>query len=456
MLTASLTDLIFEIIRKLKRQSASTFLKEEGNKKKMEAAAHHAHQTPQPTHINLRQYAKVRELGKGSHGVCQVVRQITSGKLFVMKEVDLSGLDKKMQQSSMNESLVLCTMNHPNIIRYEGSAVTDSGRDREETALNILMEYAAGGDIYGRIAKQRGKGPIPEIQVVDWFIQTVLAVRYMHKLNILHRDIKSHNVFLTVDGVVKLGDFGICRVLDHTLANAHSFVGTPYYLSPELLQRKPYNHASDMWALGVLLCEMLVQGPPFQGHDMDALRKAILTGRYMQPSGTVYSKEIRALVSSLLQQNPKARPCAHRVLLNPYIRTRIQMWFEEGPTTLRVPKPPQWYLTEIRATGLLEDIVPNHANFHMAVKPLQAVDSNGGGAGVPPPLKQKPVCMALPPPIKKPSACGDALVADIPSVGLPKISARHGAQPPPPPPLPTCPVGEANVFRHGRRHFRGL
>jgi serine/threonine protein kinase len=387
----------------------------------------------QGTVINPRQYAKVRDLGKGSHGVCAVVRQITSGKHFVMKEVDMTGMDKKMQQCTMNESMVLCNLNHPNIIRYEGSAVSEG---REDATLNILMEYAAGGDMYARIARQRGRGPISEIQVVDWFIQTLLAVKYMHKQHILHRDIKSHNVFLTADGVVKLGDFGICRVLDHTLQNAYSFVGTPYYLSPELLLRKPYNYASDMWALGVLLCELMVQAPPFQGHDMDSLRKSILSGRFTQPSPAVYSKDIRAIVSMLLQQNPKARPCANRIMNHPYIKTRIAMWYEEA-STLRIPKPPEWYLKEIRQMGLLDEILTPTFSMQSAMAPILPLPSSNAPLPTPTPQPQPhpPPVTGRPPLLRKPVPPSEVNSSALPQLITDNTNLKN------------------NNRGHGRRHF---
>eukprot|EP00760_Papus_ankaliazontas_P017595 PhM_4_TR17335/c0_g1_i1/m.7757/K08857/NEK1_4_5; NIMA (never in mitosis gene a)-related kinase 1/4/5 len=391
---------------------------------------------PDETHFDVNEYVKVRDLGKGSHGVCCIVRHIPSGRNSVMKEVDLTGMDEKEQLATVNESSVLCNLVHPNIIRYEGSTMTEGKQQPQQrrksapkdSKLCILMEYASGGDLYSRITRQRGRGPINEIQVVDWFIQLLLAIRQMHKQRVLHRDIKSHNVFLTGDGVIKIGDFGISRVLDYTLQNAYSFVGTPYYLSPELLQRKPYNYASDMWALGVLLCELMVQNPPFTGHDMESLKKNIILGRYQQPSSATYSKDLRSIVSLLLQQNPKARPCANRLLHHPYIRTRLDMWFEGG-AALRIPRPPEWYLAELKQNGLLDDLL---------------TPSLGVGQGLGP----------APTPAA-PSDVVSAANSGAPASRFPVLAAAaRQPQPPPPPPVRRdgggAPVGGRNVGGGGR------
>ena len=101
--------------------------------------------------------------------------------------------------------------------------------------------YVPSGDLYSRINSQKGR-LFPEPQVLDWFVQLCLALKHVHDRKILHRDIKTQNVFLTKSGMVKLGDFGIARVLSSTVELARTCIGTPYYLSPEICENKPYNN----------------------------------------------------------------------------------------------------------------------------------------------------------------------------------------------------------------------
>ena len=107
-----------------------------------------------------------------------------------------------------------------------------------------------------------------------------MAIKHLHDRKILHRDLKSQNIFLTKNGIVKLGDFGIAKVLSHTKENVQTIVGTPYYLSPEIVENNPYNYKSDIWSLGILLYEMCALQPPFNGTSLHMLALRIVKGSY--------------------------------------------------------------------------------------------------------------------------------------------------------------------------------
>ena len=162
-----------------------------------------------------------------------------------------------------------------------------------------------------------------EFQVLDWFTQIALALRHCHERKILHRDLKSKNVFLTMKNVVKLGDFGIAKVLNNTMDTTKTIVGTPYYLSPEIIKNKPYGLESDIWALGILLYEMCALRPPFNGRNLSELGMRITAGVYPQISSE-YSRDLRVLISNLLIIDPKRRPNIHKVLKTPLIQSRMQ------------------------------------------------------------------------------------------------------------------------------------
>ncbi len=111
--------------------------------------------------------------------------------------------------------------------------------------LFIVMEFCEGGDLAKHI-KAQGDAPFQENIILAWLMQMLLGLRFVHAKKILHRDLKTQNVFLTKSGVVKLGDFGIAKVLDGTLEQAATIVGTPFYMSPEACQNLPYTYSSDM------------------------------------------------------------------------------------------------------------------------------------------------------------------------------------------------------------------
>lgn len=189
--------------------------------------------------------------------------------------------------------------NHPNIIRFKEVYKTKKGE------LCIVMEFADGGDLNQRI--KEAVSPFPEDRVLFWFTQICLAIKHIHDRKILHRDLKSQNIFLMNNDFVKLGDFGIARVLNKTSELANTIVGTPYYLSPEIIENKPYNFKSDIWSLGVLLYEMMARKQPFAGGNLHMLAMQIVRGAYAELP-TCYSLELRNLVSKLLKNNPDERP----------------------------------------------------------------------------------------------------------------------------------------------------
>merc|ERR1719240_630866 len=141
------------------------------------------------------------------------------------------------------------------------------------------MDYAEGGDLHQRIQRTRQEGKqIPETRVVRWFTEASLALKYMHDKHVLHRDLKSQNLFLTSSDRLRVGDFGISKVLENTAAFARTAIGTPYYLSPESCQEKPYSFSSDVWALGCILYEMAALKVPFDAQNIQALVQKITRG----------------------------------------------------------------------------------------------------------------------------------------------------------------------------------
>lgn len=235
---------------------------------------------------------------------------------FVMKEIDVSEMPEDEVKDCKKEVQILAKMNHPNITAYKRSFL-------KRGYLVIVMEYADGGDLNMLIRKRRKmKKYFSENQVLDWFTQVCLAVKHIHDKKILHRDLKTQNVFLTAEGIVKLGDFGISRVLDNTMGQAITMVGTPYYLSPEIVSNKPYGRKSDIWALGVCLYEMLTLKVPFTADSLPELAERIQSGEY-SPIPKHYSEECRALLRNLLNVDPSKRPSVDDILQDVAVRDRV-------------------------------------------------------------------------------------------------------------------------------------
>ncbi|XP_049720768.1 serine/threonine-protein kinase Nek1 isoform X3 [Elephas maximus indicus] len=263
----------------------------------------------------MEKYVRVQKIGEGSFGKAILVKSKEDGRQYVIKEINISRMSSKEREESRREVAVLANMKHPNVVQYRESF-------EENGSLYIVMDYCEGGDLFKRINAQKGI-LFQEDQILDWFVQICLALKHVHDRKILHRDIKSQNIFLTKDGTVQLGDFGIARVLNSTVELARTCIGTPYYLSPEICENKPYNNKSDIWALGCVLYEMCTLKHAFEAGNMKNLVLKIISGSF-PPVSLNYSYDLRNLLSQLFKRNPRDRPSVNSILEKGFIAKRIE------------------------------------------------------------------------------------------------------------------------------------
>ncbi|XP_035180304.1 serine/threonine-protein kinase Nek1 isoform X6 [Oxyura jamaicensis] len=263
----------------------------------------------------MDKYIKVQKIGEGSFGKAILVKAKENSQQYVIKEINISKMSNKEREESRREVAVLANMKHPNIVLYRESF-------EENGCLYIVMDYCEGGDLFKKINAQKGI-LFSEDQILDWFVQICLALKHIHDRKILHRDIKSQNIFLTKDGTVQLGDFGIARVLNSTVELARTCIGTPYYLSPEICQNRPYNNKSDIWALGCVLYEMCTLKHAFEAGNMKNLVLKIISGSF-PPVSMHYSYDLRNLLSQLFKRNPKDRPSVNSILEKNFIAKRVE------------------------------------------------------------------------------------------------------------------------------------
>merc|ERR1719313_2445213 len=236
--------------------------------------------------------------------------------------VDLSRASKAEKDDALKESQVLSSLKHPYIVRYRENFLEDGW-------LCIAMDYCEGGDLSDRIKKMRAqRKAFPEEQVLRWFTQAILALKYIHDMKILHRDLKSGNFFLSKSGNMKMGDFGIAKVLECTAACAQTQIGTPYYLSPEICSGKPYSWGSDIWSMGCILHELCARKVPFDAPDLKSLIRKITSGSPPDiPSE--YSVGLRNLFREMLSKNPEDRPQAQDVLKRPVVQEVVRRMLDE-------------------------------------------------------------------------------------------------------------------------------
>ncbi|NWT82652.1 NEK3 kinase, partial [Lanius ludovicianus] len=249
-------------------------------------------------------YNVLKVLGEGSFGRALLVNHKLSDQKYVMKEIRLP-MSSAGAENSRKEAVLLAKMKHPNVVAFKESFEADGH-------LYIVMEYCDNGDLMQKI-KHQGGNFFPEDTILHWFVQMCLAVKHIHDKHVLHRDIKSKNVFLTQNGKVKLGDFGSARLLAHPMSYACTYVGTPYYVPPEIWESLPYNNKSDIWSLGCILYELCTLKHPFQANSWKHLILKICKGSY-DPLPSHYSYELHYLIKQMFKRSPQNRPSASTIL----------------------------------------------------------------------------------------------------------------------------------------------
>ncbi|KAG2497776.1 hypothetical protein HYH03_004048 [Edaphochlamys debaryana] len=259
----------------------------------------------------MQNYQVVKKLGTGTYGSAYLVSLRANPVVqYVLKKVKVeAGSDL----SADSEVKVLRSLAHPLVLSYVDHFMYKGH-------LCIVTEYCDGGDLY-QLLRAR-KTPLPEAQLLDLFAQVLLAIQHVHSKNILHRDMKTQNIFLTSAGSIRLGDFGISRPLNGTMDLASTIIGTPYYMSPEVMSSMPYDFKSDMWSLGCVLYEMMSLKHAFDAADMSSLVMKILRGEHLPiPQG--FSQELKDLVRQLLCKNPKMRPSAEQIMKMPFMKDYV-------------------------------------------------------------------------------------------------------------------------------------
>ncbi|RUS72823.1 hypothetical protein EGW08_019416 [Elysia chlorotica] len=262
--------------------------------------------------VLANRYEVIKKLGSGNFGTAFLCKDRKCNNEFkVLKEISVGDLQPDETVDAMHEARLLSKLNHPGIVKFHDSFI-------DGEFFCIVTEYCEGGDLDHRITdfKKSGKS-IDEKTVLSWTIQLLLAVQYMHSRRVLHRDLKTRNIFIR-NNRMKIGDFGISRILMGTTDMASTFTGTPYYMSPEVLKHEGYNSKSDVWSIGCIMYELCTLEHAFMGQGLMAVMYKIVE-KDAPELPSKYSKNLNEVFKTMLIKEPEKRPSATEVLKLPYI-----------------------------------------------------------------------------------------------------------------------------------------
>ena len=263
------------------------------------------------------------KIGEGSYSTVLRVQRIADGNIYALKRVKFVKLSEKERLNALNEIRILASVKDKNVISYK-----EAFFDEKDSSLGIVMEYADKGDLFQLITeRKKTKTFFKEPEIWKTFIQLLKGLKSLHELKILHRDIKSANVFLFKGGIVKLGDLNVSKVARKGLG--YTQTGTPYYASPEVWKDKPYDSKSDIWSLGCVIYEMTTLRPPFQAQSMEELYRKVIRGIYPKISSK-YSEDLNDVLKLMIQVEVGARPSCDELLKMPIISKRIEYFNENN------------------------------------------------------------------------------------------------------------------------------
>ena len=265
-------------------------------------------------------YDLIEIIGQGMYGKVYKALNKFENKFYAIKTMNFKNITPKERLNIDTEINLLQELKHPNIVLYKESFID------ENQNLNIVTTFCEGGDLYQKIFKSQ-KTYFQEKEIINALIQLLLGLSYIHDKKIVHRDIKTKNIFIQNEHTLRIGDFGIAKIFNSNKnsknTNLNKMVGTPLYMAPECFkQNKKYSYKSDIWSLGCCIYEMCNLKHAFEGQFFPAVSIKISEGKRL-PLNKIYSKELRNVIDNMLNLNPRNRPTIASLIEKTFLKNYV-------------------------------------------------------------------------------------------------------------------------------------
>lgn len=335
-------------------------------------------------------YEELQHLGRGAFGEVLLMKQKSTGLLCAVKRLTKQPLSAAEEAEHLSEVKALQALQHPCILKYYGSL---EGKE----SLSLVMEYADAGDLQQLLRRQADSQALFEaVTLFAIFAQLVVAVAHAHKHRVLHRDLKPSNVMLTSSGFLKLGDFGVAKVLAGTTAcDQMTCVGSPTYMAPEIVSGEPYGSACDVWSLGVILYELSSFRKPFEGRSLGELVMRISSGKFAavgthledRPGGRAIEDAVNPVIARMLVSEAKRRAKMPEVMMSsPALHLFVQSLRSSRAVVASVVNSSQ---EPESSEGAMLDAAVADALLFASASPAPS-SAPAAAAGLPPPAPGKP------------------------------------------------------------------
>jgi polo-like kinase 1 len=277
----------------------------------------------------IRKYSKRKFLGKGGFARVYEFMVLDSRRLIASKIISKDQLTKvRRRQKLMSEIKIHKSLSHPNIVKFEHYFEDDEN-------VYILLELCTNQSM-SELLRRRKR--LTELEVQCYMVQIISALTYIHSKNVIHRDLKIGNLFISEKMEVKLGDFGLASKLDFEGQKRKTICGTPNYIAPEVLDSKlGHSFEVDIWALGVIMFTLLVGRPPFETNDVKKTYNLIKMNAYSFPDAVSVSPEAKSLITQILKSDPSRRPTLTEILRHEFFTTSCSIPKLLPVSTLAVP-----------------------------------------------------------------------------------------------------------------------